>query len=77
MRRDDGKAAFTVAAWNPLAHAASPIVRLPVNGAAWNVTDGGGRAVRSRVVPLDAHVLAAAALPQLVQHERISEGGKG
>ena len=49
-----GKAAFTVAAWNPLAHAASPIVRLPVNGAAWNVTDGGGRAVRSQVVPLDA-----------------------
>ena len=48
-----GVGAFTVAAWNPLAHAVSDIARIPVNGADWAVTDGAGKAVPSQTVALD------------------------
>ncbi|EOD15755.1 alpha mannosidase [Emiliania huxleyi CCMP1516] len=48
-----GKDAFTIAAWNPLAHSVSEVARIPVSGGRWSVTDGVGRAVPSQVVPLD------------------------
>ena len=57
-----GKAAFEVAAWNPLAHPSTALARLPVSGAGWGVVDSAGKAVPSQVVPLDART---ASLPLL------------
>ena len=49
-----GKSAFTVIAWNPLAHAVDKqVVRLPVSGAAWKVVDASNQTLLSQVVPLD------------------------
>jgi len=56
------KDAFTIAAWNPRAHAATDVIRLPVSGAAWHLTDATGRTIPSQTVPLDERTLS---LPQL------------
>lgn len=48
-----GKASFTVAAWNPMGHMLTEIVRVPVSGALWALIDQAGQPVRSQVVPLD------------------------
>ncbi|KAL1529061.1 hypothetical protein AB1Y20_000024 [Prymnesium parvum] len=48
-----GKTSFTVAAWNPMAHALSEIARVPVTGSQWVVTDAQGNVVPSQVVAID------------------------
>lgn len=58
-----GRDAFTIAAWNPLAHATSQMARIPVTGPSWTVTvsgeegAGAGVAVPSQLVPLDNRTL--------------------
>ena len=53
-----GKHAFTIAAWNPLAHAATEVARVPVSGASWVVKDAAGHSVPSQVVRLDERTQA-------------------
>mmetsp|Transcript_59280 Transcript_59280/g.162642 ORF Transcript_59280/g.162642 Transcript_59280/m.162642 type:complete len:809 (-) Transcript_59280:378-2804(-) len=49
-----GVGAFTVAAWNPMAHALSDVARVPVSGPHWAITDAQGAPLPAQVVPLDA-----------------------
>lgn len=53
-----GKDAFTIAAWNPIGHTLSDIVRIPVSGAEWVVTDSTGHAVPSQTIPIDERTLS-------------------
>jgi alpha-mannosidase len=52
-----GASGFSVVAWNPNGHTSHEVVRLPVMGTSWAVTDANGQSVQASVVDLDARTL--------------------